>query len=140
MATRDAGYYVLGLRELRAAMAVAGTESADLKEANARVSAFVASVARGMVPVKTHALQDTIRGTRQAGRAVVRAGTAKVPYAGALHYGWPSRPNLARGWRGGPIDATYYVINAAQSTETAWLEEYVADLNRIIDKIGASTP
>lgn len=140
MAT-DAGYYVVGLRELRAALAAAELDTTDLKDANARVSAFVADVARTLAPVgETGNLQGTVRGSRQVGRAVVRAGSAAVPYAGNNHYGWPGRPNPRKGWRGGAFRGSFFIIDAAQRTERMWLDFYTDDLNTIIDKIGAATP
>ncbi len=141
MATVSAGYYVVGLPELRAALTAAGLETGDLKTANARVSAFVADVARGMAPVgETGNLQGTVRGTRQVSRAVVRAGSAAVPYAGNNHYGWPGRPNMRRGWRGGSFRGSFFIIDAAQRSERIWLDFYLEDLQTIIDKIGAATP
>lgn len=138
---QDAGFYVVGLKELRAAMAAAELDSDLLRDANARVSEFVAGVSRFNAPVgDTGNLQATIRGSRQVGRAVVRAGSATVPYAGNRHYGWPGRPNPSRGWRGGPIQGDFFIINSAQQTEAMWLEDYVADVNAILDKIAASTP
>jgi hypothetical protein len=141
MVTQNAGYYVVGLTELRAAMKTAGVDTADLKTANQRVSTFVADVARPMVPVgDTGNLQGTVRGSRQVGRAVVRAGSAAVPYAGNNHYGWPGRPNMRRGWRGGSFKGSFFIIDAAQRSERVWLDFYLDDLQRIIDRIGEATP
>jgi hypothetical protein len=137
----NAGYYVWGLKELRAAMAAASVEPDLLREANARVSTYVAARARANAPIgPTGRLATTVRGTRQIGRAVVRAGSAAVPYAGSIHYGWPGRPNPSKGWRGGPYSGAFYIINAAQASEDVWLETYMQDLEAIIDKIAASTP
>jgi hypothetical protein len=141
MSTQNAGYYVVGLRELRSALSAAQLDTADLRTANARVSAFVADVARGLAPVgDTGNLQGTVRGTRQVGRAVVRAGSAAVPYAGNNHYGWPGRPNPRKGWRGGSFRGSFFIVDAAQRSEQIWLEFYVDDLQKIIDRIGAATP
>jgi hypothetical protein len=116
----NAGFYVVGARELRAAMAAASVAPDMLKDANARVSAFVAAQARSRAPVgATGALASTVRGTRQIGRAVVRAGSARVPYAGNIHYGWPGRPNPGKGWRGGSFPGSFFI--------------------QILDKIAAST-
>lgn len=141
MATVNAGFYVVGAKELRAAMAAAQVDPDLLRNANAKVSQFVADAAKVLVPVgNTGELLASIRGTRQIGRAVVRAGRASVPYAGSVHYGWPSRPNPQKGWRGGPYPGVFYIINAAQSTQEVWLTEYARDVNAIVDKITASTP
>jgi hypothetical protein len=138
---QNAGYYVVGVKELRAAMEAAAVSPDMLKNANQKVSEFVAGVARFNAPVgETGNLQASVRGSRQVGRAVVRAGSATVPYAGNRHYGWPGRPNPLRGWRGGPIKGDFFIINSAQQTEAMWLQDYVADINAILDKIAASTP
>jgi hypothetical protein len=42
----------------------------------------------------TGALAGSIRAGRGKTKAVVRAGGAKAPYAGVIHYGWPAR-NIA---------------------------------------------
>jgi len=44
--------------------------------------------------VKSGDLQSTIRGNRAKNKAVITAGRARVPYAGAINYGWPAR-NIA---------------------------------------------
>lgn len=138
----NAGFYVTGAKELRAAMDAAAVDQDLLKDANQRVSEFVAGVARWLSPVgDSGALQGTIRGTRQVGRAVVRAGSAAVPYAGNVHYGWPgSGGKRTRGARGGPFPGAFYIINAAQQSESLWLDTYVSDIQKILDLIGASTP
>lgn len=65
---------------------------------------MVATAARHRVAKRTGRLAGTIR-TQGALRGVkVLAGGVKgVRWAGPIEYGWPSRPNRARGWRGGPI-------------------------------------
>lgn len=137
----NAGFYVVGAKELRAALEAAQGNADLLRNANARVSEFVAGVARFMAPVgDTGNLQASIRGTRQVGRAVVRAGNASVPYAGNRHYGWPGRPNASKGWRGGPITGDFFIIDAAQRTQEMWLADYINDINSIVDTITSSTP
>jgi len=43
---------------------------------------------------------------------VVRMGRKAVPYAGPVHFGWPNRPNAAKGWRGGPIRPNPFLYEA----------------------------
>jgi len=52
---------------------------------------------------KPGALRDSLRSGASSRAGVVRAGKKLVPYAGPVHYGWPSRPNPEKGWLGGPI-------------------------------------
>ena len=81
-----------------------------LKDANQRVSEFVADVARTLAPVGDSGnLQGSVRGSRQVGRAVVRAGSASVPYAGNNHYGWlrQGAGTGRKGWRGGNFPGSF---------------------------------
>lgn len=41
-------------------------------------------------PQLTGGLASTIRAGRGKSKAVVRAGNARRPYAGVIHYGWPA--------------------------------------------------
>ena len=88
------GFRVEGLtavvRELRAL----GLETADLKEAFARIAQRGADRASQLVPRRTGRLASTIRGNRATSKAVVAVGRATVPYAGPINYGWAAR-NIA---------------------------------------------
>ena len=59
------------------------------------------------------ALRDTIRPKGALRGATVMAGGIKgVKYAGPIHWGWPTRPNKSKGWRGGPITARPFLYQA----------------------------
>ena len=78
---------------LQKAMKEAGDDMvAELKAGNKALGEIVAARARQIVPVRSGALQKTIKATKSAGGAKVNAGTpsltSKVPYAGPIHYGW----------------------------------------------------
>lgn len=87
---------------------------AEMREAVEKVAAAARrELASGMVSrssKRTGALSRSIR-TKGAlrGGTVMAGGTRSVPYAGPIHYGWPGRPNAARGWRGGPIRANPFL-------------------------------
>jgi hypothetical protein len=84
----------------------------DLKAAHKSAADLVAAAARPLVPRRTGTLAGTLRtsGTTRGGR--VAAGRKSVPYAGPVHFGWPSRPNPAKGWRGGPIRPNPFIYDA----------------------------
>ena len=69
-------------------------ERAELKQANAEAAQIVATAARQIVPNRSGTLAGTIRSSGQAKSGVVRAGFARVPYAGPIHFGWPAH-NIA---------------------------------------------
>jgi hypothetical protein len=76
-----------GLRETIRSLERFGVATEDLKEAFGAISRDVATEAGVRVKVDTGALRATIRPARTKNKAVVRAGTAGVPYAGVVNYG-----------------------------------------------------
>lgn len=63
----------------------------DFKEAGLKVGKIVVEQAREEVPVVSGALRATIRPAATRRGAKIRAGSARVPYAGPIHFGWKSR-------------------------------------------------
>lgn len=68
-----------------------GVEIDDLKDVMADIAAEGARLAAQYAPKRTGRLRGTVRGNRAKSKAVVTAGRARVPYAGAINYGWPRR-------------------------------------------------
>ena len=66
----------------------------ELKSANKDLASSVESEARGLVPTRSGNLASSLRSTGTARSGVVRAGKARVPYAGPIHFGW-ARRNIA---------------------------------------------
>jgi hypothetical protein len=66
-----------------------GVSTDDLKDAFGGISEDVAEEAGARVRVLSGRLQATIRPARTKNKAVVRAGTAGVPYAGVVNYANP---------------------------------------------------
>jgi hypothetical protein len=114
-----------GARELRASMKRAGEDLTELATLNREAAGVVAVRAGGNAPRRTDTLASTVRfsGTKTAG--VVRAGSAKVPYANPIHWGWPKRG----------IAANPFISEAGTATEPIWTDVYLRGVNRIIDKI-----
>lgn len=85
------GTYVEGLRATIKSLEALGVEVEDMKEVMAEIASDAARVASQHAPSRTGALRASIRGNRAKGKAVVTAGKARVPYAGAINYGWRKR-------------------------------------------------
>lgn len=83
--------HVSGLRETVKALQAAGVDIEDLKEAMGKIAAAAAEIAAERAPVKTGRLRSSIRGNKAKGKAIVTAGRSRVPYAGAINYGWHKR-------------------------------------------------
>jgi hypothetical protein len=115
-----------GARQLRASLKAAGVKLDDLKAAHLAVAQLVHRVAQPHAPVgETGKLARSERPAGTQSSAIVRAGSAAVPYAGPIHWGWPKRHITAHPW----------IADAAASTEAAWLGQYMHALERVIDTI-----
>jgi hypothetical protein len=123
--TRAPVVQVEGARELRKALKKAGEDLGDLKALNAAIGNVVVAAARGKAPTRTGALAGSLRSANIVGGVTVRAGSAGVPYAGPIHWGWPSRN----------IKAQPFVVEAAQTTEAEWVAMYEAEVDRILEKV-----
>lgn len=103
----------------------------ELKETHARVASLVAGRGRANAPVDSGRLANSVRAGATRTAAVVRAGRKSVPYAGPIHWGWPSRGIAAQPW----------LTTAAAESEPAWLAVYTQAVDDILDRIqGATAP
>lgn len=114
-----------GLDRLRTTLRRAGHDVSQFKEANRAAANVVAGAARPVAPKRTGRLAATVRtgATQKAG--VVRAGRAKVPYAGPIHWGWPARG----------IEAQPFLSDTARRTEPEWGEVYDRHVDDILNSI-----
>jgi phage gpG-like protein len=110
------------VEELQRTMAKAGEELQDLQTANQRAGAMVAAMAARSAPRRSGRLAGSIRAERTRGGATITSGLA---YAGAIHWGWPSRH----------IDPQPYITLAAQATEDQWLKLYEQEIDRTLEKV-----
>lgn len=85
------GVRVEGLTGVVKGLQRAGVEVADLKAVFAPIAAEGADMARSFAPKRTGKLAASARGNKAKNKAVVTVGRARVPYAGAINYGWPAR-------------------------------------------------
>jgi len=82
---------VEGARQLKRALRQIEGGSSDLKEIHAKAAKIVEDEAIARVPRRSGHLANTLRSSGIASGGVVRAGFAKVPYAGPIHFGWGKR-------------------------------------------------
>jgi hypothetical protein len=118
-------YEVHGAKELRRTLKQAGDDLKDLKDVNRRVGDLVAGAARPHAPVRSGALAASLRPSAAAAKVTIRAGSAKVPYAGAVHWGWPAHH----------ITANPFLSEAATRTEDTWVGYYFEELQVILGKV-----
>lgn len=114
-----------GARQLRRALSRAGDDLADLRAANAQAAGIAASGARVRVPERSGRLAASVRPGATKTQAVIRAGSARIPYAGPIHWGWAARH----------IAPHPFLSEGAQATEPAWLGVYTAALERLVARV-----
>lgn len=123
MAKSRVSLEVIGDKELaRAFDAAAGDIGPAVDAAEREEGEATARGARSRAPV----LRGRLRGSIRASGGTVTAGGVGVPYAGPIHFGWPSRPNPARGWRGGPIAPNPFLFDALDERERHMVDTFGA--------------
>lgn len=97
---------VEGGPQLRRALGRAADRVDDTRDAHRAAGEAKADEARSLVPVRTGALYGSIRVELDDDGATVTAGSAGVPYARVVQYGWPDRNIEAQPYLGSdPGDA-----------------------------------
>lgn len=123
------------IRQLEDAAAKKGMQ-ADLKGAYRTAARAVEVQAKMEAPRRSGRLAGSIKakGTT-TGASIVAGGLKSVPYAGPIHYGWPSRPNKSKGWRGGPIKANPFLTRAAAGSIDIVRDVLADELQRVLDRV-----
>jgi len=112
---------VKGLREVTRSFKQYEGAVDDLKTANAAISSKVAQSAVATTPKLTGRLASTVKGNRAVQRVQIKAGGARVPYAGVIEYGWPARN----------IEAQPFLRRAAWTNKDYVIQQYSSNLESI---------
>lgn len=113
---------VSGLRAAVRNLERAGADTQDMRQLIHTVGMVVVRAASA--PVRSGKLEGTIRAGRGKTKAVVRAGGARAPYAGVIHYGWPARG----------IAAQPFLLDALQSQRNNVLQTLDTGIEEILRK------
>lgn len=131
MAGSSGGAYITGLRETIRALELLGVEVSDLKGVFHPVADKAAGIIRTHTPVQSGRLRASVKPNNAKNKAIVRAGSARVPYAKAINNG---RYNAANGSRTQP---TRFMQRADAVLTPTVLAEMVQDgLNELLIKYG----
>jgi len=120
------GVRVQGLNALTRDLQKLGAEVDDLKDVFGEIAKEGAELASSFAPVRTGRLRDTLRGNRAKNKAVITAGRARVPYAGAINYGWPARN----------ITGALFMQKADAELSPRAVDMLDAGIDRIIERLG----
>jgi hypothetical protein len=118
-----AGIKVKGLKQSIKALQAIGVPASEIKLAGNRSGEIVANEARGLVPVRTGALRNSIRVSKALSKVSVSAGNNKrVPYANPIHWGWFKRN----------IRPQPFFIKALGLTRDEVYQNYYREINKLI--------
>lgn len=121
----DAVVQVRGRAELVRTMRAAGADLRDLNAANRAAAEVVAPAAAAAAPRRTGRLAATGRPAGTRTQALIRFGSAALPYGPPIHFGWRARH----------IDPNPFAFEAAQRTEPQWTAVYTRAINQILATI-----
>lgn len=97
-----------------------------LPEAWREIGEDAAAVTAGLAPHRSGRLAGSVAAIAYRGRAVVTAGSAAVPYAGVINYGWAARS----------IRASLFLERGADQTEHKAAEVLETEANKAITRRG----
>jgi len=85
-----------GLSKLQKDLRKLSTDALDLNKqeflsTNKKVAEIIIDESKKYIPVRSGALAQSVRNASTKKSAKIRAGSVAVPYAGPIHFGWPSR-------------------------------------------------
>lgn len=127
--SRKPGFTLNGASNLSRTLRRAGVDIRELKPVNREAAEIAMKRSSTEVPKRSGRLAQTLRvgATNRAG--VIRAGNNRanggVPYAGAIHWGWPDRD----------IAAHPFIAKSARETEHQWRPLYERFSEQAIAKV-----
>lgn len=122
---------VEGGPQLRRAFRKAGDRADDLKAVHKSATEVIEQEAESIVPVLSGALRDSIRSrVTTTGGAVLAGGTAPVPYAGPIHFGWRVRN----------IEPQPFLYDALDNRRGEVLQRYTEGVDSIVRRFDMEAP
>ena len=125
---------VIGLSRLTRTMREAEVSIEDLKDVNESIARLASLAIQAEAPSRSGRLRSSVRGNRAKGKAAVRVGGARIPYAGPIHWGWPSRPSHPTA-RGGPIPPNEFGLRAFDRFEPQAQRMYLEGIEKILNSV-----
>jgi hypothetical protein len=92
----EANVSIQGVKEVTDSLDKLGRDLKSNIELNKELSTTLSQKASAMAPRLTGALASSVQGNPSAEKAQILAGSAAVPYAGVIEYGWPAKNKEAR--------------------------------------------
>ncbi len=120
----EAGITIKGIKEVTDTLNKLGKDLESNIELNKELSTTLSQKASAMAPKLTGDLASSVLGNPSAEKAQILAGSAGVPYAGVIEYGWPNRN----------IQAQPYLNPAVRDSMGYIIEKYNDSIKEAIKK------
>jgi len=120
---------VEGATEFRRALKVMGADLKEFTKINKAAAEIVARRARQNAPRKSGKLAGAIKAGARQTRGFVSAGKKAVPYAGPIHYGWPTRN----------IEAQPFLLDAVDDTRDEVVDQYERMIADMVVRVGRTS-
>jgi phage gpG-like protein len=120
----EAGITISGVKEVTNTLNKLNRDLEANLELNKELSGTLSQKASAMAPKLTGALASSVQGNPSAEKAQILAGSAAVPYAGVIEYGWPDRN----------IEAQPYLNKAVNENMGYIVERYNDSIQKAIKK------
>jgi len=118
----EADITIKGVKQVTDTLTKLGKDLESNIELNKELSTTLSQKASAMAPRLTGALASSVQGNPSAEKAQILAGSAAVPYAGVIEYGWPDRN----------IDAQPYLNPAVHDNLGYIIEKYNDSIQKAI--------
>lgn len=92
----EANISIQGVKEVTDSLKRMARDLESNLDLNKELSTNLSQKASAMAPRLTGALASSVQGNPSAEKAQILAGSAAVPYAGVIEYGWPAKNKEAR--------------------------------------------
>jgi phage gpG-like protein len=124
----EADISIQGVKEVTDSLKRMARDLESNLDLNKELSTTLSQKASAMAPRLTGALASSVAGNPSAEKAQILAGSAAVPYAGVIEYGWPAKNREAKPYLNPAVnDNMGYIIEKYNDSIQKAIKQY--DLN-----------
>ena len=121
----EANISIQGVKEVTDSLDKLARDLGSNIELNKELSTTLSQKASAMAPKLTGALASSVVGNPSAEKAQILAGSAAVPYAGVIEYGWPKKNIQAQPYLTTTVNNNLgYIVAKYENSITGIIKQY----------------
>ena len=121
----EANISIQGVKEVTDSLNKLARDLESNIELNKELSTTLSQKASALAPRLTGALASSVQGNPSAEKAQILAGSAAVPYAGVIEYGWPKKNIQAQPYLTTTVNNNLgYIVAKYQNSITGMIKQY----------------